>query len=112
MKRPKGVDDAVIKNLNRIGDNLEEERNVDFYLYFDLEHEAYAVGTELAKYLFKTNISYTSFSNQWLLLASKTMMVTTSRLIEIGNWMEELAAQNDGNYDGWETMVVKSENIN
>ncbi len=107
MGRPEKIDQAVIDNLKKLGDGIEEDHNVDFYLYFKHEHNAYNVAAELGNYLFKTQISYSNYSKQWLCLTSKKMKVTTKRLIETGNLMEQLASQHEGNYDGWETMLVE-----
>lgn len=109
MERPKDIDKAVIDLLKKSGEGLEENRNVDLYLYFQHEHDAYSVAAEVGNYKFKTQISYSDYGKQWRCIVSKKMKVTTKQLLETGNWLEQLASKHNGDYDGWETMVVESE---
>lgn len=105
MKRPENIDREVVNNITQYGGDLEEERPVDFYLYFPTEHAAVMVEVELINLRFYTEVKFNEYSDDWSLYANKKMRVTTERLEDLGNWMETLAEKHGGNYDGWGTVV-------
>ncbi len=105
MKRPENLDAAVVQNITKFGGDLEEERGVEFFLYFPTEFDAVMVEVELINLRFYTQVRFNDFSDDWFLYANKKMEVSIERLEDIGNWMEQLAEKNGGEYDGWGTII-------
>jgi len=105
MKRPKNIDKAVVDNITTHGGDLEKARYVDFFLYFKNEYDATCVEIELINLGFKTEVNQNSYDNKWGCYAHKKMIVTTERLIDIGDWLEALAEKYNGIYDGWGTEI-------
>lgn len=106
MKRPPGIDKRVVDVLTSLGSDPNREHPVEFFLYFPEEYQAYAVAAELSNLSFNTIVSYSENGDDWLCFAVKALKPTTDRLVELGNWMEELAEKYNGHYDGWGTPVI------
>ncbi|SMO47604.1 ribonuclease E inhibitor RraB [Gracilimonas mengyeensis] len=105
MKRSENINQEVVNNITRFGGDLDEERPVDFFLYFPSEYAAVQVEVELINLRFYTEVRYDELTEDWGLFANKKMNVTTERLEDIGNWMEQLANKYGGQYDGWGTVI-------
>lgn len=101
MKRPNNIDRFVVEKIFRLGGNPQKMRSVDFFLYFPTELDATNVETELINLQFETEVN----NNQWCCHANKKMIVIEERLVDIGNWLENLAQINNGKYDGWGSEV-------
>lgn len=108
MKQPYNIDQLALENLEeKLGFTLEGERTVHFYFYFTEEHQSHHAAATLTNLhlQFDTEISYSDYRDQWLCLAMKNLNMTSERLMNLRSWMEDLAQQNGGEYDGWETML-------
>lgn len=99
------ADKAAVKNFEMWAGNPRENHPVEFFLYFSTEWDAYVVKSQLMNLQFSTSVQYSNYSDQWLCLATKEISPTSERLIELGNFFEELASAHNGNYDGWGTPV-------
>lgn len=105
MSQREKADQAAVKKLEKLGMNPNEERPVEFFLYFPSEWDAYVVGSQLMNLQFSISVQYANSSDKWLCLATKEVQSTSERLIELGNFLDKLAEGNNGNYDGWGTPV-------
>lgn len=105
MSRPQQIDEKVVENIIRFGGDIEKERTVDFFFYFPTEYAATQVEVELINLGFYTKVYFFEPSEQWSLNANKKMKVSAERLYEIGVWMEKIAEEQGGEYDGWGTEI-------
>ena len=101
----KQADESAVNNLKALGSDNQKVQPVEFFLYFASEWDAYVVKSQLMNLQFSTSVQYSKGSEQWLCLAQKEVTPTTERLTQLGNFLEKLAAGNNGNYDGWGTAV-------
>lgn len=105
MKRPNNIDRFVVDKIFGLGGDPKKTRSVDFFLYFPTELDATTVEIELINLQFETEVNKNLYNNQWCCHANKKMVVTEKRLVDIGNWLENLAQINNGKYDGWGSEV-------
>jgi hypothetical protein len=105
----KQADKAAVDNIKALGGDTEKEQPVEFFLYFPTEWDACVAKSCLMNLQFSTSIHYSESSDNWLCLAKKKIKPTSARLMELGNFFEQLAVGNNGNYDGWETPVVQAD---
>lgn len=105
MEEYKNIDQTALNKLEGKGLEIEGERNVDFYFYFPDELHAHQAGAALQNLQFKTYVCFSEYGNNWLCLATKNIAMSSQRLTELRNWMQDLAERYGGEYDGWETML-------
>ncbi len=106
MSIPEGADKKVIENLEMLGSDMERDHPVEFFLYFPDEQKANIVAAELMNLQFEVSVSYAEIKDEWLCFAIKKIKPSTERMVELSNYLRELAEKNDGNYDGWGTPVI------
>lgn len=106
MSHREQADRAAVENLHALGTDTSKDHPVEFFLYFPTEWDACIAASQLMNLQFSTSVQYSEHSDQWLCLATKKIMPTSERLIELGNFLEKLALAHDGDYDGWGTPVI------
>lgn len=109
MSHHKRADQAAISKLEEQGANIEMPHPVEFFLYFPTEWDACVAATQLMNLQFEVSLNASKDSDQWLCLATKKLKPTSERLMEVSNFMDEVAGAHNGNYDGWGTPVLEED---
>jgi hypothetical protein len=97
---------AIIDTLSRYGSDLNKPHRLDFYLYFAAKRAAVAVAQTLEAQGFATKVRREADEENWLCLATRAMLPDEPTLDRLGRWLDELAAQHGGEFDGWESDVI------
>ncbi|MFD3001744.1 DUF695 domain-containing protein [Pontibacter toksunensis] len=103
------ADESVIRSLVDAGDKLEKPRRIDHWIYFKNEKELTFFKAEAIKQGFasekieKTDNDTTPF----LLQIWREDKVDINTIYPITSSLKKLAKSYNGDYDGWETFVVK-----
>jgi hypothetical protein len=106
--QPSGDPDAsVLHQLASAGDDPAKSRTVDFYLYFPTEKAAQAAATEIARSGFLPVVRPAAKGPEWLCFATKATVPTLEALHVARKQLNEAAQRNGGEYDGWESPVLK-----
>ncbi len=99
----------VIENLEKHGDKLEKERQVDHWIYFnsisDRENFIEAIKEDGFEIENKNKIS--DEENPFQLHISRTDKVDYQSVDDYVLYLWEKAQEFNGDYDGWETFVIK-----
>jgi uncharacterized protein YaaR (DUF327 family) len=99
----------VIDNLQENGDDLSQPRKVDHWIYFkspkDLETFVHEIRNENFKIESSDLISANEFPFQ--LHLSRTDYVDLVSINKITMFLRKTAALHGGDYDGWETSIIK-----
>ena len=99
----------LVMQLQQAGDNLQQERQVDHWLYF---------ATEKDRDCFVSYVQQNGFSiegknktdqpgKSWQLHVSRTDKVDLAAISKLTMILRKEAARCRGDYDGWETFVIK-----
>ena len=100
-------DALVVKQLAQAGSNLTKPHPIDFYLYAPDQAAAKTLAESIgADFSVKYGPSADS-SGQWLVIAHKDMLPDVSAFKQIRQNFSTLAEKVGGNYDGWDTVLVK-----
>lgn len=99
----------VIMKLQEAGDKLEKERQVDHWLYFPNENARKCFVDQCIKNKFKIESKQKLPSGEmpFHLQISRTDKVDISSISAITIELRKQAAKCGGEYDGWETFVIK-----
>lgn len=106
MSSREKAEDAALQKLHALGSAPDQNHPMEFFLYFPTEWDAYVAASQLLNLQFKTSVNYSDHSDEWLCLATKEVKPSSERLVELGDFLDKLAAGNNGNYDGWGTVVM------
>jgi len=75
------------------------------YLYFANKANAEEVGEKLRSRDFSVQVRKAAGEEDWFVFATKAPLKTVEQMEELRDEMEALAAQFDGEYDGWEAEI-------
>ncbi len=100
-------DEKTIAQLKRAGSDLKKPHRVDFYLYLPTREKADNVAFELTAERFCVEVERGASGNDWLCLATKEIVPDANTLLSLREMLSKLAADYGGEYDGWETQVLK-----
>lgn len=102
--------EKVIYNLTKAGDDLSKPRQTDHWLYFNNEADRNAFISYALKENFKIESRKTldKGSRPFQLQISRTDKVDMSSITEITGELRKKAKELNGEYDGWETFVIKN----
>lgn len=100
-------DQQVLDQLKKGGSNLSKAHKIDFYLYFPSEENAMAASETLRKEGLSVEVRTAAIGSDWLCLGRKEMLPKHSELARLRQVFHGLAKKLNGEYDGWETEVVK-----
>lgn len=106
MSQQERADKAAINNLEMLGSDTERDHPFEFFLYFPDEWNAYAAAAHLFNLQFRVSVSFSEITDDWLCLATKDIKPTTGRILGLSRFLEKLADDNKGEYDGWGTPVL------
>ncbi len=104
--QPIDRDAQVVSALQQAGDPLTASRRVDFYLYLAPPVTA-TVAARLEAEGYATEIRPGPDGQTELCLAWKTLVPTLETIQPISARLAALCAEFHGEYDGWETMVIR-----
>ena len=99
----------IIEELRRLESDLTKAHSIDFYLYFSTKDIASEVARQLSAEGFATEVRLGADEKNWLCLATKRMIPDESALNSLGTSFENLAESYQGEFDGWESEVIKEE---
>jgi hypothetical protein len=100
-------DAVVLEQLLRAGSDLSKLHEPEFFLYFPLESSAREVAQRLEAEGYTVSVRPGAHnSKSWVCLASKSLILRHVTLVDIRSRLEALAAEFEGEYDGWGTPVV------
>jgi hypothetical protein len=97
----------VLTQLRQQGSDTSKPHSFDFYLYLPTETAARQAGQRLAKSDYQIEVRQGADGTNWLCLAKTTLTPDTAPLSEIGQLFTKLAQEFHGDFDGWESDVVK-----
>jgi hypothetical protein len=100
-------DEATLERLREAGSDLTKPHPFDFYLYHSDQAGALQLCDALVVEGFDTLVTTSAAGDDWLCLASLTMLPTLENLTNLNTRFEALIAEYGGEYDGWETMVIE-----
>ena len=102
---------TIIEELRRLESDLTKAHSIDFYLYFLTKNIASEVARQLSAEGFATEVHLGADEKNWLCLATKRMILDESALNSLGTSFENLAESYQGEFDGWESEVIKDQGI-
>lgn len=100
-------DQQVLDQLKAAGSDLNKPHKVEFFQYFPSEDVAKSVAADLKGEGLTFEIRTAAMGPGWLCLGTKEMVPKHSELVRLRRMFEALAKRLNGEYDGWETAVVK-----
>jgi hypothetical protein len=104
-KFPDDPNGHVLRLMKEYGADFSKARPVHFYLYFPNERDAQKAKDRLNNAEYDVEMDKSDYSGKWLCLATKILHPGYNTLTKISVSLEKLAAELNGNYDGWETML-------
>jgi Regulator of ribonuclease activity B len=101
-KDPAALDELVITQLRNLGAELTQPRHVRHFLYFEVETNARRAATEIQRAGYDVTIRPPNEAAPWTVLAEGFRVVAPDTVAGFRAWFEQIAAELDGEYDGWE----------
>jgi hypothetical protein len=101
-KTPADVDQLALRQLAGRGADLAKPRHVIHFVYFATEADAHAA-VEAIGDAWKTQLDPPSETiAQWCVKADGNRTIGPDTVAAFRAWFERLAADHNGEYDGWE----------
>lgn len=75
---------------------------ISFYLYLPTEDGAQKAASELEKDGYAVNVRLGATGGEWLTLATREGILSSSELTKVEEGLSSLASRLDGEYDGYE----------
>jgi hypothetical protein len=97
----------VLEQLHRMGSDLLRPHRFDFYLYVPTELAARQAADKVRESQFDAEVLPGASGDDWLCLASVTMVPEVAPLDDVGTFFEQIAAALHGDFDGWESDVIE-----
>ncbi len=100
-------DAAALDSLREAGSDMSKPHPFDFYLYHAEKAGAQFLCAELEQEGFDASVLEGAIEGEWLCLAKSTFVPSIERLSDFQRLFEDLINTYGGEYDGWETVVIK-----
>lgn len=101
-------DAKVISALQDAGSDLSKPHQIEFFLLFPDAERAQAATTELMRRGYDTAPPEKSPEHEtWTVYASRRMLPELDLITASTQDLDALAARHGGDFDGWETAIVK-----
>jgi hypothetical protein len=97
----------VLTQLRRDGSDTSKPHGFDFYFYFPTEAAARQASERLTQDTYRVDVRPAAKGTSWLCLAKTTITPDTAPLAEMGTLFSQLAQEFRGEFDGWESDVIK-----
>ena len=101
------LDELVLMRLKKAGSDLSKPHAIEFFLYFPTQAVAEQAASRVREDGFEARVEPPLKDNNWLCLATKTMVPDLKALQDLRRAFERLAWLLKGTYDGWGTSVEK-----
>jgi Regulator of ribonuclease activity B len=101
--RLQDVAEAAARKKERPIETASLESNMRHFLYFSDHTDAQKAAERLRSRGFSVDVRKSKSGQQWLALASGLHPKTGEQMEKLRDDLEALAAETDGEYDGWET---------
>ena len=98
-------DAVVLAELRKVGSDLNQPHDVEFFLVFKTFDGAKEAAGELAKAGFDTHPHTEAIAGRWTCVATKTLVPELEALHLIRAQLSGLAGRLGGDYDGWGAAV-------
>ena len=105
----KRADLEVGDNLRMLGADIEQPREIEFFLYFPTEDAAGKAASLLAEGGFQVQITPAHGEEKWICFATIQMVPDVAALMRLRKQFNGLADQLGGEYDGWGTGMSAEE---
>lgn len=100
-------DQIALNHLKKAGSDLSKPHTIEFFLYFSTERLARQAADELKKMGCKVKVELDKDDAIWGCAAIKEMIPKRAELVRLRKYFKVIAKKFKGEYDGWETGVVK-----
>jgi hypothetical protein len=104
------VDQKVLDQLREAGSDLSKPHDLEFFLYFP-DQEAAGIAAERIKTSgaggFMAEVKRAPQGEIWMCYVTRKMVPEGAKIALIGERFSALAQELGGEYDGWETSLVK-----
>jgi hypothetical protein len=100
----------VLGQLQESNSDTGKPHKFDFYLYFPTESNAKQAADQLRKDSYVVNVNESADGVGWLCKATKTLAPETAPLDKIHDFIQQIVADLEGDFDGWESDIVKRPN--
>ena len=97
----------VLNQLREMGSDISRPHSFDFYLYVPTKLAAQQAADKVRESEFAAEVLPGASGTNWLCRARITIVPEVAPLDEIGNFFKQIAAGLQGDFDGWESDVVK-----
>jgi hypothetical protein len=97
----------VLSQLRRMGSDISRPHSFDFYLYVPTELAARQAADKVRESEFAAEVLPGASGTDWLCRATVTIVPEVAPLDDIGSFFEQIAAALHGDFDGWESDVMK-----
>ena len=104
---PADADGSVLDQLVKAGANISKAHHPEFFLYFPDEATAVRIAALVEADGFRVTVQRAATGDNWLCLATKSMVLTYEGMTAIRRRFTLLASENRGEYDGWGTSVER-----
>jgi regulator of RNase E activity RraB len=105
--RKSDPDQMVLTQLKQAGSDLVKPHAIEFFLYFPNQTAADAAAARIKEAGFQVNARQCAKTDDWLCLATVTMIPEILALQKIRRDFASLAQSMNGEYDGWGTPIVR-----
>ena len=100
-------DQEVLDQLRDAGSNMDRVHMFTFYLYHQDSRNGRRMCERLASEGFTAHFQERPGSELWLCLAQTVFLPQIELLLEVQGYLEQIALEYGGIYDGWETQVER-----
>jgi hypothetical protein len=97
----------VLGQLRRTGSDIARPHSFDFYLYVPTELAARQAAEKVRESKFTAEVLPGASGSDWLCRATVTIVPEVAPLDDIHSFFEQVAAALHGDFDGWESDVIK-----
>jgi hypothetical protein len=102
-KTPEEADKLALRQLSGRGADLAKPRHVIHFLYFVNEEDARAAAQAIGEASWTTKVEPpTETMVEWCVRADGDRTVGPETVAALRSWFEGVAAEYEGEYDGWE----------
>jgi Regulator of ribonuclease activity B len=102
-KSPQEADALALKQLSSRGANLAKPRHVIHFLFFEHEADAEAAASAIRSTSWNARVEPPAENrSEWTVRADDDRIVSVDTVSSYRSWFEQMAAQHNGEYDGWE----------
>jgi hypothetical protein len=103
---PGDRDQQTLGRLKELGSDLTKPHEIEFFLYFPDEQRARAAAADIGGDFAVEVDPAADDGGRWLIVARRTMVPMHEAILAIRQRLEALAAEGDGEFDGWGAEVV------